>query len=300
MERAPRRAGFRVGDGGAYPHVRADPERLRPPLHFLCHPVWAGNSRSVPAAAVVEQVGGIVAAGGREVVLTGVDLTAYGRDLTGERLTLGRLVLRILAEVPDLSRLRLSSIDSVEVDDALLAAIAGEPRLMPHLHLSLQAGDDLILKRMKAPPFPRRGDPLLRRGPRRPAGPRLRRGPDRRLFRPRRRRSSRRPSPSSGMRPDAPARLPLLGPNRHPSRPDAARGTGGDPRAGGAVAESGGCGARSSPGQSGGAAGAGARRAGGKSAGPRISPPFWSGRASRRARFLEVVVTGHDGARLLV
>jgi threonylcarbamoyladenosine tRNA methylthiotransferase MtaB len=97
---------------------------------------------------VVDQVRRIVAHGGCEVVLTGVDLTAYGRD-HGAPATLGRLVRAILAEVPDLGRLRLSSIDSIEADDDLMAAIATEPRLKPHLHLSLQAGDDLVLKRMK-------------------------------------------------------------------------------------------------------------------------------------------------------
>lgn len=115
---------------------------------FCVIPFGRGNSRSVPAGAVVEQVARTVEAGGREVVLTGVDITAYGRDLD-EGLSLGGLVLRILADVPDLARLRLSSIDSIEVDDALFQAIADEARLMPHLHLSLQAGDDLILKRMK-------------------------------------------------------------------------------------------------------------------------------------------------------
>ena len=116
---------------------------------FCVIPFGRGQSRSVEPGAVVEQVARITEAGGREVVLTGVDLTAYGRDLPGDGPSLGTLVLRILREVPNLPRLRLSSIDSVEVDEALLAAIAGEPRLMPHLHLSLQAGDDLILKRMK-------------------------------------------------------------------------------------------------------------------------------------------------------
>ena len=115
---------------------------------FCVIPFGRGNSRSVPTTAVIDQVRRIVDHGGREVVLTGVDLTAYGRDLAdGEGL--GRLVQAILSAVPDLDRLRLSSIDSVEADDALLDAIAGEPRLMPHLHLSLQAGDDLVLKRMK-------------------------------------------------------------------------------------------------------------------------------------------------------
>lgn len=115
---------------------------------FCVIPFGRGNSRSVPAEAVVEQVSRLVDHGGREVVLTGVDLTAYGRDLP-ETPTLGRLVQDILAGVPGLARLRLSSIDSVEADPELMEALAGEPRLMPHLHLSLQAGDDTILKRMK-------------------------------------------------------------------------------------------------------------------------------------------------------
>ena len=115
---------------------------------FCVIPFGRGPSRSVPPASVVAQVERIVAHGGREVVLTGVDLTAYGGDLDPD-LGLGQLVRRILRDVPDLARLRLSSIDSVEADATLLAAFAEEPRLMPHVHLSLQAGDDLILKRMK-------------------------------------------------------------------------------------------------------------------------------------------------------
>ncbi|MBX9930577.1 MAG: tRNA (N(6)-L-threonylcarbamoyladenosine(37)-C(2))-methylthiotransferase MtaB [Methylobacterium sp.] len=115
---------------------------------FCVIPFGRGNSRSVPLNAVVEQVARLVDHGGREVVLTGVDLTAYGRDLDGTP-TLGRLVRAILARVPDLARLRLSSIDSVEVDPELMEALATDKRLMPHLHLSLQAGDDLVLKRMK-------------------------------------------------------------------------------------------------------------------------------------------------------
>ena len=114
---------------------------------FCVIPFGRGNSRSVPAAEVVAQVRALVAEGTREVVLTGVDLTAYGRDL-GET-SLGALVRAILRGGPDLDRLRLSSIDSVEADPELVAAFAEEARLMPHLHLSLQAGDDLILKRMK-------------------------------------------------------------------------------------------------------------------------------------------------------
>ena len=115
---------------------------------FCIIPYGRGHSRSVPAGSVVEQVRRLVGNGYREVVLTGVDLTSWGADLPGSP-KLGRLVATILAQVPDLDRLRLSSIDSIEVDDALLEAIATQPRLMPHLHLSLQAGDDMILKRMK-------------------------------------------------------------------------------------------------------------------------------------------------------
>jgi len=115
---------------------------------FCIIPYGRGPSRSVPAGEVVAQVSRLVEAGCREVVLTGVDITAYGRDLPGS-MTLGRLVRQVLRGVPELARLRLSSIDQVEVDAALLAAVAEEPRLMPHFHLSLQAGNDLVLKRMK-------------------------------------------------------------------------------------------------------------------------------------------------------
>ena len=115
---------------------------------FCIIPFGRGNSRSVPAGVVVEQIKRLVGKGFNEVVLTGVDLTSWGADLPAQP-RLGDLVLRILKLVPDLPRLRISSIDSIEADDALMQAIATEPRLMPHLHLSLQAGDDLILKRMK-------------------------------------------------------------------------------------------------------------------------------------------------------
>ncbi len=115
---------------------------------FCIIPYGRGNSRSVPIGEIVRQVRGLVAAGTREVVLTGVDLTAYGPDLPG-RPTLGQMMRRLLAQVPELPRLRLSSIDVVEIDADLWRLIAEEERLMPHLHLSLQAGDDLILKRMK-------------------------------------------------------------------------------------------------------------------------------------------------------
>ncbi len=115
---------------------------------FCIIPYGRGPSRSVPMGDVVEQVRRLVENGYREVVLTGVDLTAWGADLPGKP-RLGALVRAILKHVPELPRLRLSSIDSVEADKDLLAAFAEEERLMPHLHLSLQAGDDLILKRMK-------------------------------------------------------------------------------------------------------------------------------------------------------
>ncbi len=115
---------------------------------FCIIPYGRGNSRSVPMGAVVRQIRKLVENGYAEVVLTGVDITAYGADLPGAP-SLGKLVRAVLRHVPELRRLRLSSIDSVEADDALLAAISEEERLMPHFHLSLQSGDDMILKRMK-------------------------------------------------------------------------------------------------------------------------------------------------------
>ena len=115
---------------------------------FCIIPYGRGNSRSVPAGVVVEQIKRLVGKGYNEVVLTGVDMTSWGADLPGTP-PLGDLVQRILKLVPDLPRLRISSIDSIEADPALIEAIKGEARLMPHLHLSLQAGDNMILKRMK-------------------------------------------------------------------------------------------------------------------------------------------------------
>ena len=115
---------------------------------FCIIPFGRGNSRSVPAATVVDRIKALVDEGHQEVVLTGVDLTSYGADLPGGP-TLGLLVERILTQVPALGRLRLSSLDSIEIDDRLFALLTGEQRIMPHVHLSLQAGDDLILKRMK-------------------------------------------------------------------------------------------------------------------------------------------------------
>ncbi len=115
---------------------------------FCIIPFGRGNSRSVPAGVVVDQIKRLVDTGYNEVVLTGVDLTSWGADLPATP-KLGDLVMRILKLVPDLPRLRISSIDSIEVDENLMQAIATEARLMPHLHLSLQHGDDMILKRMK-------------------------------------------------------------------------------------------------------------------------------------------------------
>lgn len=115
---------------------------------FCIIPYGRGNSRSVPAGQVVDHVQKLVDKGISEVVLTGVDVTSYGHDLPGQP-NLGLLVERILRHVPDLPRLRLSSIDGVEIDERLFDLITGDPRVMPHIHLSLQAGDNLILKRMK-------------------------------------------------------------------------------------------------------------------------------------------------------
>ncbi|HEV7277953.1 MAG TPA: tRNA (N(6)-L-threonylcarbamoyladenosine(37)-C(2))-methylthiotransferase MtaB [Devosiaceae bacterium] len=115
---------------------------------FCIIPYGRGPSRSVPMGAVVEQIKKLVGNGYREVVLTGVDITSYGPDLPGQP-TLGKLVQAILRHVPELPRLRISSLDSIEADAALHEAIASERRLMPHFHLSLQSGDDIILKRMK-------------------------------------------------------------------------------------------------------------------------------------------------------
>ncbi|MGN7438875.1 MAG: tRNA (N(6)-L-threonylcarbamoyladenosine(37)-C(2))-methylthiotransferase MtaB [Alcanivorax sp.] len=115
---------------------------------FCIIPYGRGNSRSVPIGVIAEQVKALVAQGYKEVVFTGVDVTSYGPDLPGKP-TLGQMIRRVLALVPELPRVRLSSLDPVEIDDDLWRLIAEEPRLMPHLHLSLQAGDDMILKRMK-------------------------------------------------------------------------------------------------------------------------------------------------------
>jgi threonylcarbamoyladenosine tRNA methylthiotransferase MtaB len=115
---------------------------------FCIIPYGRGNSRSVPAGLVVERVKALAGQGFREVVLTGVDVTSYGPDLPGSP-TLGMLIERILRHVPDLPRLRLSSLDCIEIDARLEEIIAHEPRFMPHLHMSFQAGDDMVLKRMR-------------------------------------------------------------------------------------------------------------------------------------------------------
>ncbi len=115
---------------------------------FCIIPFGRGNSRSVPIVDAVEQIRRLVASGHAEVVLSGVDLTSWGADLDGSP-KLGVLLSSILKKVPDLKRLRLSSIDSIEADDEMIEVLTGEPRIMPHLHLSLQSGDNMILKRMK-------------------------------------------------------------------------------------------------------------------------------------------------------
>ncbi len=115
---------------------------------FCIIPYGRGNSRSVPIGEIVEQVKLLVKQGYQEIVMTGVDVTSYGADLPGTP-KLGQMIRRVLALVPELSRLRLSSLDPVEIDDDLWLLIETEPRLMPHLHLSVQAGDDMTLKRMK-------------------------------------------------------------------------------------------------------------------------------------------------------
>jgi threonylcarbamoyladenosine tRNA methylthiotransferase MtaB len=115
---------------------------------FCIIPYGRGPSRSVPLGAIVEQGRALVAAGYREVVVTGVDITSYGQDLPGQP-RLGSMLKALLAALPELPRLRLSSLDPAAVDPDLVDLVANEPRLMPHLHLSVQAGDDLVLKRMK-------------------------------------------------------------------------------------------------------------------------------------------------------
>jgi threonylcarbamoyladenosine tRNA methylthiotransferase MtaB len=139
------------GDAGATPRTRAYLQVQQGCDHrctFCIIPYARGPSRSVPLAGIIGQARELVASGVREIVLTGVDLTAYGADLPGAP-SLGQMVQSLLAGVPELTRLRLSSLDPSEIDEPLWTLFGDEPRLMPHLHFSLQAGDDLILKRMK-------------------------------------------------------------------------------------------------------------------------------------------------------
>jgi len=138
-------SGFKTGLPRAFVQVQNGCDHR---CTFCIIPYGRGNSRSVPMGAVVDQVRALVENGHAEIVMTGVDLTSYGGDLSGAP-KLGQLVKQILRHVPDLKRLRISSIDSIEADRDLLDVIANDARLMPHLHLSLQSGDDMILKRMK-------------------------------------------------------------------------------------------------------------------------------------------------------
>ena len=181
---------------------------------FCIIPFARGPSRSVPLGAIAAEVRALVANGHREVVLSGVDLGHYGTDLPG-RPRLGEAVRRLLQAVPELPRLRLSSIDPVEIDPALERLFAEEPRLMPHLHLSVQAGDDMVLKRMKRRHSRADVLALCRQAPRAQAGHRLRRRPDRGL-------SDRdsgdvreHATPDRGRRADLAPRLPLFAPPGH-------------------------------------------------------------------------------------
>jgi len=145
LETAPHLAAAFAGHARAFVEVQNGCDHA---CTFCIIPTGRGPSRSVPAGLVIERIARAVELGHREVVLTGVDLTSYGHDLPGQP-SLGLLVERILTHVPALPRLRLSSLDSIEIDDRLFELVTGEARVMPHLHLSLQAGNDLILKRMK-------------------------------------------------------------------------------------------------------------------------------------------------------
>ncbi len=216
---------------------------------FCIIPYGRGPSRSVPAGEVVAQVRRLVEAGTAEIVLTGVDITDYGADLPGD-MTLGKLVRQILRHVPELARLRLSSIDQVEADAHLMAAIAEEPRLMPHLHLSLQSGDDMILKRMKRRHS--RADAVRFCGEVRRLRPDIVFGADLIAGFPTETEDMFAGSlrPGRRLRPHLSARVPVLAPARHARRAHAA-----------------GC-PRDRQGQGGTAASEGRRRAGGPPAGP--------------------------------
>ena len=189
---------------------------------FCIIPYGRGNSRSVPMGAVVDDVRRLVAHGYREIVLTGVDITSYGADLPGAP-KLGTLIKQILKHVPELQRLRLSSIDSVEADRDLLDAFAKDARLMPHLHLSLQAGDDLILKRMKRRHLREDAIAFCNELRAAAAGHRVRRRSSSPASRPRRRTMFENSLDLvDGVRPDAPARLSVLAAAGHAGRAHAA------------------------------------------------------------------------------
>ena len=213
---------------------------------FCIIPYGRGPSRSVPAGEVVAQVRRLVEAGYAEVVLTGVDITSYGADLPAA-MTLGKLVRHILRHVPELARLRLSSIDQVEADAHLLAAIADEPRLMPHLHLSHAVGRRHDPQAHEAPALPRRCRAVLRRGAAAAAGHRVRRRLDRRL--PHRDRADVRQfaGPGRRLRADLPARVPVLAAQGHAGGAHAAGCGSGGQGAGRAAAAAGRGGARRTP-----------------------------------------------------
>ena len=188
---------------------------------FCIIPYGRGNSRSVPMGAVVAQVRALVERGHAEIVLTGVDLTSYGADLPGTP-KLGQLTKQILRHVPELKRLRISSVDSIEVDRDLLDVIAEDERLMPHLHLSLQSGDDLILKRMKRRHSRNDAIDFCDHAAALAAGHRTRRRHHRRLSD--RNRGDVRPLAGFGrrVRPDVPACVSLLAASRHAGGANAA------------------------------------------------------------------------------
>ena len=188
---------------------------------FCIIPYGRGNSRSVPMGAVVDQVRALVERGHAEIVLTGVDLTSYGADLPGAP-KLGQLTKQILRHVPELKRLRISSIDSIEADRDLLDVIADDERLMPHLHLSLQSGDDLILKRMKRRHSRARCHRILRAGAAAAAGHRARRRHHRGLSDRDRGNVRALAGSGRGMRSHLPARVSLFKTSGHAGGKDAA------------------------------------------------------------------------------
>ena len=202
---------------------------------FCVIPFGRGPSRSVPLGAILDQCRSLIASGYREIVLTGVDITSYGGDLPG-RPPLGQIVRRLLALLPELPRLRLSSLDPCEIDDDLWRLIAEEPRLMPHLHLSIQAGSDLILKRMKRRHL--RADVLAVAQRARALRPGIAFGADLIAGFPTETEGSLRRDPRAGRgsRTHHAARLPLFGAGWHARGADAERAQGGAARTCGAAA----------------------------------------------------------------